>query len=145
MSALRRLLGIAVSRERIHGQFMRFVLIGVASTVLDALAYRLALEAASTDVAKAIGYLVGMTFSITCNYRWTFGYAGPGRTGVVVRCVLIYAAALLLNVASNRLALAVLPDWPATMSAAFVFAVGVCTVFNFTAMRLWAFRGDRAA
>lgn len=126
--------------DRLYGQFLRFVIVGGVATILDAIAYRIILSAAPMGIAKAIGYLVGMTFSISCNYRWSFGYTGPGRANIVARCVLLYASALVLNVVTNHLVAAVLPAGPLTLPAAFVAAVGVCTIYNFAGMRFWIFR-----
>lgn len=137
----------ASRRDRLHGQFLRFVLVGGLSTVLDGLTYRMLLLADfDTNTAKALGYLVGMTCSILCNYRWTFGHGTGNRTGVIVRCVLLYATALVVNVAANHVALALLPIVGLTAKAAailaFLFAVGVSTVYNFAGMRFWIFRKD---
>ena len=128
----------------ISGQFIRFVGIGVGSTFLDALTYHFALAAMPIGAAKALGYVVGATFSIACNYRLTFGHAGPGRNRIIAQCVLLYVSAIGLNVLVNRAALmvggAVLPVGRVTLVAAFLAAVGVCTIYNFSVMRFWIFR-----
>ncbi|WP_198355455.1 GtrA family protein [Sphingomonas sp. MA1305] len=133
-------------RDAVHHQFGRFVGVGLLSTLLDGIVYHLALLTVVTPVAKAAGYLVGTACSIACNYRWTFGYAGPDGRNVVLRCCLLYATALILNVAANGAAMTVLKSVsPAALvhhatAIAFVFAVGVSTVYNFLGMRLWVFR-----
>ncbi|MDG2535762.1 GtrA family protein [Sphingomonas sp. HITSZ_GF] len=130
-----------MSTDKLHAQFIRFVAVGVMSTVFDGIAYRIALTALPVGGSKAIGYLVGTSFSILCNYRWNFGYAGPDRAGVILRCVALYATALVLNVAVNQAALAVLPASAFSFTLAFLIAVGVCTIYNFAGMRFWIFAG----
>lgn len=131
---------IGAPSAAIHHQFARFVAIGLGSTLLDAAIYRLVLLIVSPSPAKAAGYVTGTAFSIACNYRWTFGYNGSDGQAVVVRCILLYATALVLNVAANAAAIAVLNIGALTLPIAFCFAVGVTTVYNFAGMRFWIFR-----
>lgn len=122
--------------DRLGSQFLRFVLVGVLSTIIDGFAYRLLLPGATVEVAKAAGYLAGMTCSILCNYRWTFAYTGPNRGSIVLRCIVLYLSALVVNVTANRGALAILPPGSFLTLAAFLFAVGTTTIYNFIGMRL---------
>jgi putative flippase GtrA len=126
-------------------QFLRFVVIGAGSTVLDFLVYMGLLHLIDLRLAKACGYIAGTAFSIGVNYRWNFAYQGPDGLKVIAKCCLLYLLALGLNVAVNHAALTVLGRTPVTLGAAFVLAVGACTVFNFAGMKLWIFRRPRFA
>lgn len=127
-------------RDAIHRQFFRFILVGLSSTMLDGIAYSLALSLLPTSAAKGLGYLVGMSFSILCNYRWSFGYTGDDRARVLMNCVLLYALALLLNIAVNQAGIGIFGTGPYGRITAFLLAVGASTIFNFAGMRWWVFR-----
>jgi len=132
-------------RSDTGAQFLRFVLIGGGSTLIDFVVYSLCLLAIDVRIAKALGYLAGTTFSILVNYRWNFAYQGRDGYVVVLKCCVLYAVALMLNVAINNSALSVLGRNRLTLIAAFVLAVAVCTIFNFVGMKLWIFRRPMVA
>lgn len=131
---------LAAGRPAIRGQFLRFIAVGLLSTLLDGITYRFALAAIDINLAKALGYLVGMSCSIACNYHWSFGYTGGRSTAVVAKSVLVYLLALGLNVAVNRCGILLLGTDPYGTTAAFLLAVGASTMFNFAGLRGWAFR-----
>lgn len=109
--------------------------------MLDAITYRLTLGAIDINLAKALGYLVGMSCSIACNYRWSFGYEGSrAAASVIARCVLVYLLALGLNVTVNRLGIISFGADQYGTAGAFLLAVAASTLFNFAGMRWWAFR-----
>lgn len=88
-------------------------------------------------VAKTLSFIVATICAYLFNRHFTFG-AGGGR-GVVVKFVVLYAAALGVNVGVNELALAALPgsDWQ--MTIAFLCAQAVSSTLNFVGMRYVVF------
>ena len=65
-------------------QSLRFVIKGVISTALDALAYLLAAAIVHMSVAKALGYLI-----LFSDRLWSFGAARGG----ILSCVMLSFAA----------------------------------------------------
>jgi putative flippase GtrA len=122
-----------------HRQLHRFIVIGLSSTLLDALLYRLLLTGLPISIAKGSSYLIGMTFSIGCNYRWTFGLDGMDGSRVT-RSVIVYLLSLAMNVAVNRAGLVALGGVGHGAPVAFLLATGCSTLFNFVGLRSWAFR-----
>ena len=127
-------------RNAIHRQFLRFALVGLVSTLLDGVIYRLASTVLDVNIAKALGYIAGLSFSIACNYRWSFGYAGGRSASVITKCVLVYLLALCLNVAVNRVGLIAFGMDRYGTAWAFLIAVAASTLFNFAGMRGWVFK-----
>jgi putative flippase GtrA len=122
--------------RKVSGEFLKFIAVGVLSTLLDALTYRLCLGQMTVELAKATGYLVGMSCSILCNYLWTFGKPIAGSARLFGLCLLLYLTALFWNVGINTVALAVLSGRPWAKPIAFVAALGATTVYNFVGMKL---------
>ena len=80
--------------------------------------------------ARPVAYLL--------NRRFTFQSAG-GRARVA-GFVLLYGTTFAINVGTNALMLAVLPDMPLRVSVAWVIAQGLATVINFVMLRTVVFR-----
>ena len=135
----------AYVRSDTGAQFLRFIMIGGGSTLIDFMVYSLCLLAFEIRISKALGYLAGTAFSILVNYRWNFAYQGKDGHVVILKCGLLYAVALVINVTINNAALGVLGRTKLTLLIAFVLAVGVCTIFNFVGMKLWIFRRPASA
>jgi putative flippase GtrA len=91
--------------------------------------------------AKAISFICGTTTAYLLNRRFTFQSATKGRFGGFV---LLYATTFALNVGVNALMLAVLPEMPFRLTAAWVVAQGTATVVNFVMLRTVVFRAPRA-
>jgi putative flippase GtrA len=130
-------------RERLGGtgvEFVRFVSIGATSTIVDFIAYWCLLFVLDIQWAKAAGYVAGTAFSIFANYRWNFAYKGGNRLAVVAKCCVLYATALVLNVAVNSLFISLLGEERLALLVAFTAAVGLCTVYNFIGMKYLIFR-----
>lgn len=121
----------------------RFAIVGLLSVATDAVTYLvLARAGASWDVAKGLGYGVGMVVGFLLNKTWTFASRRPpGLEGFTY--VLLYALTMGVNVALNRL---VLVAGAARLGPicgpllAFLAATGVTTVLNFLGMRFITFR-----
>jgi putative flippase GtrA len=125
---------VIASGGQLRTQISRFVVVGLTSTALDALVYHATALLLPVPSAKAFGYLVGMSFSIACNRSWSFSVASGSRA--LVACILIYVAALGMNVLSNSLAIVVTHSTP----LAFCVATGVSAVCTFLGMRWLAGR-----
>lgn len=120
-------------------QVLRFLVVGSTSVAVDFAVYRLILSGGllPRDIAKAASYLAGVVVGFFGNKWWTFESARRSAAEPVSYLAL-YAATLVVNVACNRAALALLGESGGTW--AFLFATGVTTVLNFLGMKLVTFR-----
>ena len=122
-------------------QLTRFVAIGALSALVDFGVYHLLLSLGLfPSGAKAISFICGTTTAYLLNRRFTFQSAGGGAR--VAGFVLLYGTTFAINVGTNALMLAVLPDMPLRVSAAWVIAQGVATVINFVMLRTVVFRQE---
>ena len=118
----------------------RFLLVGTTTVLIDALVYRLLLEAGvATGPAKAVAFAAGAVFAYLANWRFTF--RGAHHRWSVVLFVLVYAAALALNVLANAAVLQVLGEGTdGRLVVAFVLATGLSAAWNFLGMAMLVFR-----
>ena len=117
------------------GQFGRFLVVGVANTVLSFIAYRLML-AASTPylVAAFLGFAVGAVNGYALNRRWTFTARDTARARV------LYVGVQGIGAISTSL-LVLLFHRGADLGkvAAYLAAIPPVTVCMFLANRVWTF------
>jgi putative flippase GtrA len=126
-----------IQRETVRSM-LRFLLVGGIAVLVDASCYWLLLRAGvDVDVAKALGFVLGAVFAYVANWRFTFG-ARRSRWSEVL-FVLVYAVALLLNVAVNAAVRNYLGNGPASSTAAFLMATAVSAAWNFVGMSLFVF------
>ena len=122
-------------------QLTRFVAIGALSALVDFGVYHLLLSLGLfPSGAKAISFICGTTTAYLLNRRFTFQSAGGGAR--VAGFVLLYGTTFAINVGTNALMLAVLPDMPLRVSAAWVIAQGLATAINFVMLRTVVFRQE---
>ena len=82
------------NHHRLDRQFARFLLVGVANTVLSFIAYRLLLALGTPYViAAALGFSVGAVNGYVFNRRWTFAARDSARARVVYVAVQVAGAA----------------------------------------------------
>ena len=124
-----------MNAEPLHGQFARFLVVGVANTLLSFVAYR-GLLAVSTPylVAAFLGFAVGALNGYILNRRWTFSARDTTRSRV------LYVAVQVAGAVSTSL-LVLLFHRGAGLSKidAYLVAIPPVTVFMFVANRAWTF------
>lgn len=120
---------------RLDRQFARFLLVGVANTVLSFLAYRLLLALGTQyAIAAALGFSVGAVNGYVLNRRWTFAARDTARARG------IYVAVQATGAASTSLLVLLLVDGVGVGKiAAYLAAIPPVTVSTFIANRLWTF------
>jgi putative flippase GtrA len=120
-------------------QLARFLVVGTVSVLVDLAAYRLFGSAFGwrMDIAKGISYWAGVVVGFIGNKAWTFESSSKSLREPI-SYVALYAVTMIVNIACNRAALAVLGSDAVT--TAFLFATGVTTVLNFLGMKLVTFR-----
>lgn len=121
-------------------QFGRFVLVGVAATLVHVLAYTAAVAwlAQSPQVANVIGFALGVNVSFLGHRHWTF--AGGPQAAPAAGLARFWAVALL-GFALNALFVQLVT---VQLGLAYYWAiplfVGVTPLVTFSLSRGWAFR-----
>lgn len=121
-------------------QFIRYVLIGLASNATIYVCYLLMTRfGIGPKLAMSLLYCVGTLQTFVFNKKWTFRFAGPA-TSALVRYTTVYA----LGYVFQFLALILLVDqmgWPHQ------WVMGVLILFMalvlFSAQKFWVFRHSR--
>lgn len=130
--------GVAISEG------VRFLPIGVGAVLIDFLAYtaliRLGLD---PTISKAASFVLGAFFAFVGNRYYTFKRSSGPRGFMIFG--MVYVISLILNVATNHLALDASTGLGAvrwqSLSLAFVAATGVSATSNFFGMKTLVFRG----
>ena len=131
-------------RDRMAGQAVRFVIVGVVNTAVDLVAfYFLGLIPGMPEVAaKAISYILGICNSFIWNKYWTFG---AGRSARGKQEFTVFFAVNIPPLAVNVVVFTLLGLWLGEgsflvrMAKAFAAAV-VSVAWNFFGSRYLAFR-----
>ncbi len=136
-----------VVRLRLATPWVRFALIGVASTLAYALLYLLARGPLGAGGANASALAVTAVGNTQANRRWTFGLRG--RTGIVRQhCAgaLVFLIALGLTAGALGVLRAVDPHAGRVLEVSVLVAASAfATVTRFLALRTWVFARGRAA
>ena len=121
----------------------RFVLVGSATVLVDALTYVLLDNVGvPVDLAKALSFLTGAVFAYFANWRFTFGTRRSRWSELLF--VLVYALALVLNVGVNSAVRAWLGTDTVPAIVAFLVATGLSAAWNFVGMSLFVFRREES-
>ena len=122
-------------------QLGRFVLIGAFCALVDFGVYQLLLHLGLwVHLAKAVSFIAGTTTAYFLNRRFTFA---AGRNDGVAQAggfVLLYTVTFFVNVGTNALALALLPQFRWEIPLAWAAAQGTATTINFIMLRTVVFR-----
>lgn len=146
--------------RRTVGQFLKFVLIGVANTLVD-LAVTLLLNGLLGwyYVAKIVGYVCGIGNSYLWNTLWTFrrerrrdvrevfSFLGVNLVTLVISLLLMALLRGGFGITDAYLAQAFpgIPPWITGDRVCTVLSTGVCLIINFVLNKFFVFRRGRAA
>jgi putative flippase GtrA len=133
--------------SKTRGELLRFLVVGVATVLIDLAAYRLTMAVGlPTGAAKATGFLTGTVFAYFANRMWTFAVmAVAGNTArEVLQFATVYGGSLIANVGVNGALLAFLGHSELALAIALVIATGVSALLNFLGMKFLVFRSVRA-
>jgi putative flippase GtrA len=133
-----------LSRDRMSGQAVRFVIVGLLNTAVDLGAfYLLALIPGMPNIAaKGVSYLLGICNSFFWNKYWTFNARGSARGKREFAVFLaVNMPPLLVNVVVFTLLGLWIDSGTRWVQLAKAFAAAVVSVtWNFLGSRYWAFR-----
>lgn len=131
-------------RHNLHArQFVKFVLVGGMTTVINFLIYGILLLGFDVHYlpAATIAFIVATLNSYTFNRRWTFR-AGAHRNSRLVK----FAIVQLFGLAINLAVLAFLVEhvgFEDHKLLAQVISNGFVVLSNYTGNKFWTFRGER--
>lgn len=122
-------------------QLAKFAVVGAATVAVDFLIYRslLHFDFATTNVAKAAGFVAGLVFAYFANRFCTFA-SHTQAPGSVRRFLALYILTLMLNVAVNAAVLRQLHDIRFAIQYAFLAATGMSACLNFLGMKYFVFK-----
>lgn len=103
---------------------------------VDFLLYYLLIQVIPLSIAKAISFIASGVVSYGLNKYWTFRKSEKPFTDVIP-FVATNAAALVLNVTTNKALLIILSG---DVLTALVLATGVTAAFAFGCFKFWVFR-----
>jgi putative flippase GtrA len=126
-------------RRKSVRQFRRFLVVGLANTVLSFVAYRLLLAIGTPYVLAAVlAFSVGAVNGYVFNRRWTFGARASGRAR------LLYVAVQVLGATATSLLVLFFVRVAGTGKIfAYPAVIAPVTVCMFIANRTWTFADQR--
>lgn len=128
-----------------HGQALRFVLVGVINTAVDAAAYLMltrvtGLFPEALVTAKFFSFLFATISSLFLNRYWTFGVRSKLTFGEVARFYASVSAGLVVNVAAMFIFVHYFGMYDvAALLLATIFTFGA----NFTLAKFWVFNTEK--
>lgn len=132
-----RLRELALRREDMLRQLLRFLVIGAGNTVLSFVVYRLLLGVGVWYVLAApLAFAAGAFNGYVLNRRWTFAARDSTRARILYLTVQTIGA-----VSTSLLVLLFVHAAGAGRGVAYLVAIPPVTLCMFTANRLWTFAG----
>lgn len=135
-------------------QLVKFTLIGLLAVSVDLLCYFILLNTlpeklfqavGNEALSKSISFMCGMTVTYFLNKFWTWKKKDRSHKRMV-KFVILYGVALLINVGTNSALLYILHqyrnfvDLPFKYLIAFVGASGLSASFSFMGQKFWVFK-----
>jgi putative flippase GtrA len=135
-------------------QLVKFTLIGLLAVSVDLLCYFILLNTlpeklfqavGNEALSKSISFICGMTVTYFLNKFWTWKKKDRSHKRMV-KFVVLYGIALLINVGTNSALLYILHqyrnfvDLPFKYLIAFVGASGLSASFSFMGQKFWVFK-----
>ncbi len=123
----------------IAGEFLRFIVVGVLSTIVNYGVFYVLLRGFDVSylIASAAGFLSGVGVGYRLNKSWTYAHQGRSSLALTMKYLAIYAVSLALGLAFlaelvNSLGL--------DARLANVLTIGLTTMTNFIGTKFWVFR-----
>jgi len=129
---------------RVPQSLKRFLLTGFLTVLIDATTYAGFLHVGiRVDLAKGLALICATIFAYFVNRKWTFE-TPRGSVAQFVAFVTLYAAAIILNVAVNRLTLRWLGESHMSYIMGWLFATACSSTWNYVGMKFFVFRKREA-
>ena len=120
-------------------QFLRFLIVGCSTVLVDYLCYTALLEYSSLDVSysKGLAFCFGAAYAYFLNRAFTFKVT---YTHSVICFSLLYLSMLALNIASNSFVVNALSGKTYNIEIAFFVATTISATGNFLGMKYFVFK-----
>lgn len=124
-------------RTAIEKPFVRFVIVGIFSTLINYSVFYLCYEFLAFHhlLASGLGFFTGVQAGFQINKSWTFGFKEAGRR-YLLSYFLVYSLSLILSL--GFLELLVRAGIPVELAQ--LFCIGLTTMTNFIGIKYWAFQ-----
>lgn len=135
--------GIAACFSRLPRSLLRFLVTGVSAVATDGICYVLLLWLGmAVTPAKSAGFVAGAVVSYFANRFWAFDDAKSSQHRLFP-FLLLYVAAILLNVAVNRTGLEVIGTGKDGLAISWFLASGASATLNYFGLRYVVFPRSR--
>ena len=119
-------------------QFLRFLLVGIFSAIVDFTIYFFLLSLYElVEMSKIIGFISGTVIAYFFNMRWTF--SSSGGLIIIIKFVFVYLFSLIINVFLNGILVRHYLEFQGVFVYAFVLATVVSACINFLLMKFCVF------
>lgn len=138
----------------VQKEFIKFMMIGSLSVLVDLVLYYLFLEIfpekvmsflTNEMIAKALSFVGGLSVTYYFNLHWTWKLKGYPHKDFILKFILLYSGSLVLNVITNSAFLYILHNYsafteiPYKYFVAFVIATALSGILNFVGQKFWVF------
>lgn len=117
-------------------EIIKFGLVGILGTAIDATVYMFMLDIVGIIFAKALSFICGSIVAFILNKILTFRNKDKSSKQIV-KFSILYMGTLIVNIVVNYYILLV---WDDKYLEAFVVATMVHTILNFIGQKLWVFK-----
>jgi len=124
----------------IKRQLIYFLIIGLSSTLLAYIVYRLLMFELPIPIANALAYISGVCFSFFLNKKISFSDKKKISPRLVLKYVGLYSLTLIINVIINTTMLKFLSGIDSRVEISFLLAIFTSTLLNFTGLKYFVFR-----
>ena len=120
-------------------QFIRFLLVGTSTVLVDLIVYRCLSLLLDISVSKGISFMVGTLYAYNFNRRWTFNMS-TFRLIQLLKFIIVYSIGMSINISVNKLFLELIfSNYPEKLMLSFIVATGFSAIANFTGMKFFVF------
>jgi len=125
--------------KRTHNQFIKFVIVGILSTIINYACFYIFLEFLSVYylVASSIGFISGVFIGYKLNKSWTFSVKESFSKRDVAKYYVVYIISLILSLIFLKITV----DFIGINSKiANIIAIGITTCTNFIGTKFLVFK-----
>lgn len=125
--------------KRVNISFLRFLLVGGTSTILDYVIYMVLSRYINYSLAKVISMCCACIYSFFLNKG--FSFRDQSKTDIVQ--LIKYVTALVVNITVNVLVNALVLEMVGIKTIAFIVATGTAMIVNYLLQKEFVFRGAK--
>ena len=119
-------------------KFIRFLVIGGCSTLIDFIIYYFLSNRINVVIAKALSMIIASIFSFIMNKTWTFSNKSQNSLSMVIRFYIV----LIINIACNTSINYIVLRFTNNKYISFVVATAIAMLVNYILQKLFVFDRD---